>query len=112
MFKSQTLEANLLPRANKDVFFRATCSPCKQISFLIKGCFLKTDFRKMAVRIINEIISEARIILDRLDDAFEAIIRDEKFLDGWFDARKIKGRSRRKNNGNGNGPDDATTEDE
>ncbi|MDF1547569.1 MAG: hypothetical protein P1P88_07090 [Bacteroidales bacterium] len=72
---------------------------------------VQTSHRKMAVRSIKEIIADARIILDRLDDAFEAIIRDEKFLDGWFDARKIKGRSRRKNNGNGNETDDNTSED-
>jgi len=48
--------------------------------------------RKSAKRSIKDLIAEARIILDRLDDAFEGMIDDDKFLEGWFDARKIKGR--------------------
>ena len=30
---------------------------------------------------LKELIAEARLILDRLDDAFEAMIADEKFLE-------------------------------
>jgi hypothetical protein len=59
--------------------------------------------RKSATRNIKEIIAEARSILDLLDNAFEGIIEDEKFLEAWFDARKIKGRhsGSKKNNQNG-----------
>ncbi len=60
--------------------------------------------RKGATRSIKELNTDARIILDRLDDALEAIIADEKFLEGWFDARKIKGRHRgNKKNDEANG---------
>jgi hypothetical protein len=62
--------------------------------------------RKTAKRSINELIAAARILLDQLDDAFEAVIRDAKFVNGWFDARKIKGRhtNGKKSNGNGDNP--------
>jgi hypothetical protein len=62
--------------------------------------------RKTAKRSITELIAAARILLDLLDDAFVAVIRDEKFINGWFDARKIKGRhsAGKKNNDNGNNP--------
>ena len=59
---------------------------------LPKTIGLLTGNRKSAKRSIKELNAEARIILDRLDDAFEGMITDEKFLEGWFDARKIKGR--------------------
>ena len=42
---------------------------------------LKSGTRKSATRSIKELIAEARLILDRLDDAFEAMIADEKFLE-------------------------------
>lgn len=51
-----------------------------------------TANRKTANRSIKELNAEARVILDRLDDAIEAIIDDEKIIDAWFEARKIKGR--------------------
>jgi len=47
---------------------------------------------KMATQAIVRIISEARIILDQLDDAVEGMISNKTFIDGWFEARKIKGR--------------------
>ena len=51
-----------------------------------------TGNRKTATRSIKELNAEARNIFDQLDDAMEGIITDEKFIEGWFDARKIKGR--------------------
>ncbi len=48
--------------------------------------------RKGAGRSINELIKEAREILDKLDDAFEGMIDNDDFLKGWFAIRKIKGR--------------------
>lgn len=59
--------------------------------------------KKSATRGIKEIISDARVILDRLDDAFEGVIDDETFLEAWFDARKIKGRSANSKKKNNNG---------
>lgn len=59
---------------------------------------LITNDRKSAGRSIKDLISEARILLDQLDDAFEGMIDDEDFVDGWFAIRKIKGRH--KNRGN------------
>jgi len=39
------------------------------------------------------VIAEARVLLDKLDDAFEGTIDDaDAFIDGWFAIRKIKGR--------------------
>jgi hypothetical protein len=52
--------------------------------------------KKGATRDIKELNAEARIIFDRVDDAIEAIIDDEKILNAWFDSRKIKGRRIRK----------------
>ena len=51
-----------------------------------------TNDRKSAGRSINVLIAEARIFLDKLDDAFEGLIDDEDFISGWFAIRKIKGR--------------------
>lgn len=59
---------------------------------------LITNDRKSAGRSIKDLISEARNLLDQLDDAFEGMIEDEDFLNGWFAIRKIKGRH--KNRGN------------
>ena len=73
---------------------------------------VQSSHRKMASRNIKDVIGEARVILDLLDDGFEAVITNEKFLDGWFEARKIKGRHRRKNNGNGEGNNDGSAVDE
>jgi hypothetical protein len=53
---------------------------------------LLTSDRKTATQNIKVIISDARVILDKLDDAFEGMIENETFLNGWFDVRKIKGR--------------------
>ncbi len=55
-----------------------------------------TNDRKSAGRLIRELIAEARIILDKLDDAFEGMMYDEPFIDGWFAIRKIKGRHKSK----------------
>jgi len=52
--------------------------------------------RKSAGRSIKELIAEARIILDKLDDAFEGMIEDDDFLEAWFAVRKIKGRHKPK----------------
>ena len=51
-----------------------------------------TNDRKGAVRSIRELISEARLLLDKLDDGFEGMIDDESYLSKWFAIRKIKGR--------------------
>jgi hypothetical protein len=60
--------------------------------------------RKSATRSIKELNSEARNILDLLDDAIEGIVEDEKIIEAWFDARKIKGRhNSKKEDENGNG---------
>jgi hypothetical protein len=45
-----------------------------------------------ATRGINEQVADARLILSKLDDAFEGMIDDDAFIAGWFDVRKIKGR--------------------
>ncbi len=55
-----------------------------------------TNDRKSARHSIRELISEARFILNKLDNAFEGIIEDENFINGWFGVRKIKGRHRPK----------------
>jgi hypothetical protein len=55
-----------------------------------------TNDRNSARRSIKELISEAHIILDRLDDGFEGLIDDEDFINGWFAVRKIKGRHKPK----------------
>ncbi len=57
---------------------------------------LITNDRKSATRSIKEVISEGHIELDKLDDAFEGIIDDNRFIDGWFAVRKIKGRRKPK----------------
>jgi len=51
-----------------------------------------TNDRKSAGRSIKEVIAGTRILLDKLDDAFEGMIDDDAFIDGWFAVRKIKGR--------------------
>ncbi len=51
-----------------------------------------TNDCKSARRSIRELITEALTILDKLDDAFEGMIDDDAFIDGWFAVRKIKGR--------------------
>lgn len=53
---------------------------------------LVSNDRKSAGRSIKELITEARNLLDQLDDAFEGMVDDEEYLKGWFAIRKIKGR--------------------
>lgn len=55
-----------------------------------------TNDHKSATRSIKDIISEARVQLDKLDDAFEGMLDDDDFIDGWFAVRKIKGRHKPK----------------
>ena len=55
-----------------------------------------TNDRKSAGRSIKDLIAEARNLLDKLDDAFEGMVDDNVFLDGWFAVRKIKGRHKPK----------------
>lgn len=55
-----------------------------------------TNERKGAGRSIKELVAEARKILGKLDDAFEGMIDNDDYLDGWFAIRKIKGRSKAK----------------
>lgn len=60
--------------------------------------------QKSATRSIKELNDEAHTILDQLDDALEGIIEDDKFLESWFNERKIKGRHYpKKDNGKNNG---------
>jgi hypothetical protein len=47
---------------------------------------------KAATKNIKQAIADVRIVLDQLDDAFEGLLDDQAFIDGWFDVRKIKGR--------------------
>ena len=55
---------------------------------------------KIATQNIRQIMSTMREILDQTDDAIEGMIHDELFTEGWFYARKIKGRHNYgKNNG-------------
>lgn len=58
-----------------------------------------TNDRKSATRSIKDLISEARVELDKLDDAFEGLLDDDDFIDGWFAVRKIKGRRKPKEHG-------------
>jgi hypothetical protein len=49
-------------------------------------------------------IADSHVILDKLDDAFEGMIYDETFVNGWFSVRKtIRTRYPKK-------PSDGTTE--
>ena len=65
-----------------------------------------TNDRKSARRSIKEVIAGARVLLDKLDDAFEGMVDDEDaFLDGWFAVRKIKGRHKPKDKDQ-KGPDE------
>ena len=57
---------------------------------------MTTNDRKSAGRSIKELIAEARFLLDNQDDAFEGMIDDDAFIDGWFAVRKIKGRHKPK----------------
>ena len=52
-----------------------------------------TTDRKNATRTIKELNADARTLFEKLDNAFEGFIENETFLKGWFDSRKIKGRS-------------------
>ncbi len=58
---------------------------------------LITNDRKSAGRSIKNLIAEGRLLLDKQDDAFEGMIDDGAFIDGWFAVRKIKGRNLLKN---------------
>lgn len=55
-----------------------------------------TNDHKSATRSIKDLISEAHVELDKLDDAFEGLIDNDDFIDGWFAIRKIKGRHKPK----------------
>jgi len=62
--------------------------------------------RKSAGRSIKEVIAGTRLLLDKLDDAFEGMLDDtNSFLDGWFAVRKIKGRHKPKDKDQ-KGPDE------
>jgi len=51
------------------------------------------------------LIAKACIVHDKQDDAFEGMIDDDAFNDGWFAVRKIKGRNLLKNKDQ-KGPDE------
>ena len=57
---------------------------------------LVTNDRKSAGRSIKELVADGRRLLEKQDDAFEGMIDDGAFLDGWFAVRKIKGRNQLK----------------
>ena len=65
---------------------------------------LITNDRKSAGRSIKELVAEGRRLLDKQDDAFEGMIDDGAFIDGWFAVRKIKGRHK-PNSKDQKGPD-------
>jgi hypothetical protein len=68
-----------------------------------------SGIHKSATRNIKDIIADARLIFEDLDDVLEGTVTDEIFIDGWFDARKIKGRHSGGKKGNGTTPDDVTS---
>jgi len=51
-----------------------------------------TNDRKMATNKIKVLIADARVILDKLDDAFTGLVGDQTLVNGWFTIRKIRGR--------------------
>lgn len=51
-----------------------------------------TNERKSAGRSIKDLIAEAHSLLDKLDDGFEGLIDDDRFIESWFTIRKIRGR--------------------
>ena len=58
------------------------------------------------IEYLKVLIANARILLDKLDDAFEGMLDDtDAFLEGWFAVRKIKGRHKPKDKGP-KGPDE------
>ena len=58
------------------------------------------------IEYLKVLIANARILLDKLDDAFEGMLDDtDAFLDGWFAVRKIKGRHKPKDKDQ-KGPDE------
>ena len=57
---------------------------------------LSKNETKMATQTIKTLVPQIRNDLDMLDDAFEGMIADEAFLNGWWAIRKIKGRSKGK----------------
>lgn len=66
------------------------------VSQLPSELAMTANERKAATQSIKQHIAKSREILSTLDDAFEGMIDDDAFLDGWFDVRKVKGRSRAK----------------
>jgi hypothetical protein len=47
---------------------------------------------KTTTHSIKQLVVTAHSILDQLDDGLEGMIEDQDFINGWFEARKIKGR--------------------
>jgi hypothetical protein len=78
------------------------------INYLVNGPKNMVNFMVAPTRSIKYLNNEARIILDRLDDAIEGMIDDDKIIDNWFDARKIKVRHLPGKKGEDNGGDDKT----
>ena len=61
---------------------------------LLDMCNLISSTR---IEYLKVLIANARILLDKLDDAFEGMLDDtDAFLEGWFAVRKIKGRHKPK----------------
>ena len=50
-----------------------------------------TNNRKSAGRSIKDLIAESRILLDKLDDAFEGMVDDDDFLTDGLPYGKLKG---------------------
>ena len=84
-----------------DVQLNALETQLAKLNSIPNSINVVTGNRRSATRSIKELNAEARNIFDQLDDAIEGIITDDKFIEGWFDARKIKGRHVyvKKNNG-------------
>ena len=55
-----------------------------------------TNERKSAGRSIKDLIAEVHTLLDKLDDGIEGLIDDDRFIEGWFTIRKIRGRHKAK----------------
>ena len=68
----------------------------QEVQALSGALSVTSNEQKIATQNIKICLSESRKVLDMLDDAFEAMIHNQDFLNAWFEARKIKGRHRTK----------------
>lgn len=68
----------------------------QEVQALTGALSVTSNEQKIATQNIKVYLLESRNTLDMLDDAFEAMIHNQDFLNAWFEARKIKGRHRLK----------------